>query len=181
MAEIVIREIDETSPGLSAEQTDIVFIPGFVNPSQDLLDSDGNYVLIGEPLVPTLCTTVAEFQSYFGKTPAIFATNQLYSDLLPASFAPPAVPDSGVMFYGLSQDLQANDGKIYSDRDPGYIFAKQLLNLGLPVVYERVNSRGTGDLVSGGIVKSYKVLNRMPSDWVNQTGKYGKSEYFVYD
>ena len=37
MPKIVITEIDETTPGVFAESTDVVYIPGFVNLQQSCL------------------------------------------------------------------------------------------------------------------------------------------------
>lgn len=134
MAKIVIGETDQTKPGLSQASTDVVYIPGFVDLAQ-LYDKTGNYTGI-ELNVPTLFTSLTDFETLVGKRGAVFENTQFYADLTfkPSdegsdveAFPEVAIPTGGVMFTKNSVD-------------PSYIIAKELLKRGLPVLYERINS-----------------------------------------
>lgn len=114
MSRIEIRERDFTTPIAMFDTTDVAFIPGFVNPNTSAEAERG---------VPILCKSLAEFSKYFGSTAPIFEANQPY----PEAFSVAArVNLTGNMF---------NAG----DADPSYIYARELLSQGLPVVYERMN------------------------------------------
>ena len=156
MPRIEIIEKDETSAGVYAEATDVVYIPGFVDTTQKCLqDSKGNYIGI-EANVPTLFTSVKQFESLCGKSAAVFSEDQLYSDLIDIynydplkGFTNNAIPFHNTMF---------NAG----DSDPSYIMAKEYLNAGLNVVYERVNSN-----------EELQRLITAPKDWnTNYTNYY---------
>ena len=132
MPYIQIDELDETRQAALAENTDVVYVPGFVDVNSDDLNADGEYKGI-EQYKPTLFTDVTTFENACGKIGVKFEEDQLYSSLggiLPdgtnAGFDPVAIPFNGVMF---------NAGEY----DPGYIMAKELLASGLPVLFERVN------------------------------------------
>ena len=125
MSKITIREVDETTVGQQLiASTDVAYIPGFsvMTPTDDQV--------IGEPHVPVLCRTIKEFESYFGAAVPTFSQDQFY----PEGFASVAVPtDIG----GTPKNMFNKD-----DPDPSYIYAKELLTLGLPIIYERVNEIG---------------------------------------
>ena len=124
MPKIVIDEIDNTSPGSSAENFDVVYIPGFVNVAA--IGAGGECIA---PRVPTLFTSVDAFNTLCGTAPATFDRPQYFRSLnsdKTIGFANDAVPSNGVMFEA-------------GDSDPSYIMAKELLAAGLNVVYERVN------------------------------------------
>ena len=125
MTKITIREVDETTVGnVVIESTDVVYVPGFsvLAPTDDSV--------IGEPHVPVLCKTIAEFEAYFGTSAPTFSSNQAY----PSGFSSLAVPtDIG----GTPQYMFKKD-----DPDPSYIYAKELIASGLNVLYERVNEVG---------------------------------------
>ena len=72
MPSIVIKEIDATTAGNAAVETDVVFIPGFMNISFSDKDSwdDVKTRTPAKAKVPTLCTSVAQFERCFGKKPA---------------------------------------------------------------------------------------------------------------
>ena len=132
MPYIEIVEKDETTPGALAEQTDVVYIPGFVDISQKCLNDNNGYIGI-EANVPTLFTSVKQFESLCGKRPAIFSNDQKYTDLIEVlpngqitGFDADAVPYHKVMFSAGTED-------------PSYIMAKEYLSAGLNVIYERVN------------------------------------------
>lgn len=68
--------------------------------------------------VPQLCVSVAEFEEFFGKVP-----------------------------YQFTADQKLSDGRIIArkgDYDRSYIYAKELLNAGLPVLYENITSDAAG-------------------------------------
>lgn len=139
MPKIVITEIDETTPGVVAESTDVVYIPGFVNLADDsLYNEKGEYVGI-EVNTPTLFTNVSQFQSLCGYKPATFPSRQLYS------FKQLEVtdPTTGTVTYETAFDsncIPYHDVMFEAGAaDPAYIMAKELLASGLNVVYERVN------------------------------------------
>lgn len=144
MPKIVITEIDETRPGSASEDFDVVYIPGFVDTSQQCLHDKGtgNYVGIA-PNTPTLFTNVTQFESWCGTRGAIFSEAQDYRSLNAdgSGFSSYAVPWHNKMFEA-------------GDTDPSYIMAKELLNAGLCVLYERVN--GDSDYLS---------VTTEPEDW----------------
>mgnify|MGYP002520951177 CR=1 FL=1 len=126
MPKIEIVEQDLTSPGTFSENTDVAYIPGFVDVKNNFNNADYKNAL---PLnVPTLFTSVASFESRCGQQPAKFATTQYYKDIggMNKGFDEVAVPYNGVMF-------------AEGDADPAYVMAKELLSMGLNVLYERVN------------------------------------------
>lgn len=142
MPKIVITEIDETTPGVFDESTDVVYIPGLVDDSQAILYNDDNEYIGLEVNVPTMFTSVSAFESLCGTKPIFFDKDQLYSDLhttektiedssgntttIYSGFKDYAVPSHGIMFKK-------------GDPDPSYVLAKELLASGLSVVYERLN------------------------------------------
>lgn len=163
MPRIEIIEKDETSAGVYAEATDVVYIPGFVDTTQKCLQDDkGNYIGI-EANVPTLFTNVKQFESLCGKSAAVFSEDQLYTDLTQVydyielkGFTNNAIPFHNVMFKA-------------GDSDPSYIMAKEYLNAGLNVIYERVNSK-----------EELQRLSKAPKDWNTNYTKYYTEVYEVY-
>ena len=135
MPSIKIREIDATSGGAAIVPSDVVFVPGFVNPITITTSTT-----VADPYVPILCQSIAEFESYFGKTPASFTSNQYYftntagaiSVLEYGSFSENAVN-------GTLSDTNGNVMISAGYMDPGYVYAKELLTKGLPVYFVRCN------------------------------------------
>lgn len=122
MSKIFIREVDLSTVASATEDIqDVVYVPGFSSASSD----SASTVKAG---VPTLCRTVAEFNTFFGSQPAVFIEDQDY----PAEFSSDAIPSIN----GTPQKMF-----LKGDPDPSYIYAKELLVRGLPVVYERVNEK----------------------------------------
>ena len=115
MPKIVINELDLTTPGGSGESTDVVYIPGFVDPETALIE-------VGKP---ELFTSVSQFNTRCGSTPPVFKVDQY----IPAGFAAASIKgmNTGAVMF--------NAG----DTDPSYVMAKELLAAGLSVLYERVN------------------------------------------
>ena len=73
MPNVVIREKDLTSPGTSATNNNIAYIPGFADWRETNFDDVSTPA---SAYKPRLCTTVAEFESYFGKHTVKFAKAQ---------------------------------------------------------------------------------------------------------
>lgn len=151
---IKIVEQDLTSPGVLAQENDVVYIPGFVDTTQDSLNTEDGYVGI-EAFKPTYFTDVKSFESLCGKQGAKFTKTQRYTDLIKdngdgtyAGFSGKAIPQHRVMFY---------EGTV----DPSYVMAKELLNAGLAVVYERINKDA-----------DYVKLTNKPEDWDNNYTSY---------
>lgn len=144
---IKIVEQDLTTPGVMAQETDVVYIPGFVDTTQDNLNTEDGYVGI-EAFKPTYFSDVKSFETLCGKQGAKFETIQRYTDLIKrnpdktySGFDSKAIPQHRVMFY---------EGTI----DPSYIMAKELLTAGLTIVYERINRD-----------PDYIELKEEPEDW----------------
>lgn len=168
MPKIVITEQDLTKPGVVSESTDVVYIPGFVDVTQEDLydipfkkDAEGkvvidpdtkkavkdedkdNWVYIGlEVNKPHLFKSVAEFTSLVGPKAVTFAEDQKFSEL-PASFASAAVPAEDIMIKAGSPD-------------PAYVLAKELLSAGMLVMFERVNA---GSITQSNPVTNVKIAN----------------------
>ena len=71
MPKIEILELDETTAGVTTEETDVVYIPGFVDTTQASLQRNvnGEQQYIGiETNKPTLFTSVKQFESLCGKS-----------------------------------------------------------------------------------------------------------------
>ena len=130
MARIIIKESDLTTPIIETTSSEVVYVPGFGTNNNNYINAS---TAVGKG-TPTLCRTVAEFNAYFGAIPAVFAGQQNYPE---GKFAPAAVPDNTPMFGA-------------NTVDPSYIYAKELINAGIPVLYERLNDLniGSDDLIS---------------------------------
>ena len=96
MPSIKIFEEDLTKGGSTTTNTNIVYVPGFMN--IDKVDSEE----AAPARTPTLCTTVAQFEGYFGTEPA-------------------ELTDVG------------------NGVDKSYLYAKELIAMGIPVLYESLN------------------------------------------
>lgn len=132
---INIQEYDKTSPaGRGTDSTDIVFIPGF---TARVIEDAAKETPI--PTEPTLCTSVREFEELFGTNPY-------------------TLTEADVAGY---EDINCFK-KDQPDRS--YVFAKELLYRGMPVVYYVVPSVGTSKLDS-----FYKA---------DENGKYKINEVF---
>ena len=118
MARIVIKESDLTTPIIATSGSEVVYVPGFGTNESNYLNASTK---VGKG-TPTLCTTVSEFNAYFGSIPAVFVETQTYPD----GFSSASKDGAGTMLAPKSVD-------------PSYIYAKELINAGIPVLYERLN------------------------------------------
>lgn len=159
MPKIVITEQDLTRPGSNTENTDVAYIPGFV----DVENNFSDYSKALEKDKPTLFTSVQEFEDKCGKKGARFASTQYFKQVgggFGTGFADNAVPYNGVMFAANTED-------------PAYVTAKELLAKGLNVMYERVNT-GADD---PEYIKS--TWETQPSNW-NDLANVLQREHNVY-
>lgn len=97
---IIVQEVDETRPRGSGPSSDVVYVPGMCN----------EFVSAEYRNVPILCSSVDEFESYFGSEPYQFEADEN------------------------SYGVRVHPG----DYDKGYIYAKELINSGLTVLYEAI-------------------------------------------
>ena len=158
MPKIVITEQDLTRPGSNTENTDVAYIPGFV----DVENNFSDYSKALEKGKPTLFTSVQEFEDKCGKKGARFTSAQYFKQVggVGTGFADNAVPYNGVMFAANTED-------------PSYVMAKELLAKGLNVIYERVN---TGADDPEYIESTWKTA---PSNW-SDLAKSLQREHSVY-
>lgn len=135
---IVIQEINETLPKGSGASSDIAYIPGLaVEKYATAYDTKGNAIKFKEdwaPLknVPQLCNTVAEFESYFGPDPYEMSAKDVA--ILTSKY-----PHLKTM-YGAK-----GNGSNINSKDLSYIYAKELLNAGMSVIYENVAPEYSSD------------------------------------
>lgn len=153
MPNIVINEVDKTTPGTGSQKTDIVFVPGFATTTRSQYT---DYTQRAKMNVPIMCNTVNEFERYFGNQPATFAEDQEWNWN--------RVKDSQGNVYeniidGFKIELEDYERgtKMFSkgDPDPSYIYAKELLALGIPVLYVRINK----DNEKPSVKKMYSALS----------------------
>lgn len=96
---IIVQEVDETRPRGSGASSDIVYVPGLGN----------EFISAEYRNTPVLCSTIEEFETYFGATPYRFPADAHHY-------------------------IKVNKG----DYDRSYIYAKELINAGLAVLYEDI-------------------------------------------
>lgn len=163
MPKIVITEVDNTSPGVLSESTDVVYIPGFVN--LDRQTNSGLYNIAGEYVgikvhEPTMFTSISTFESLCGTEPAYFTEDQKYTDLAGITadgdltgFSADAIPYHNIMF---------TEGQA----DPAYVMAKEILSAGLPILFERMNE--------DDYTQTFNKVSEPPVDWETDYKNYQK-------
>lgn len=130
---IIIQEVNETTPRGSGSSSDVAYVPGLA------VDSASSKNM------PVLCSTISEFESYFGKTPYVMTDDDIRTQL----------------------DHTYKVG----DYDKSYLYAKELINAGMSVVYENITSESD--------VKNIAIVNNIP----NESGKNlvdNKDNTFTY-
>lgn len=87
---------------------------------------------------PVLCTSISQFDNLFGKVPYQFKKGAYGVDDWSRCSSYPV----------FSENATPNNTSFYEDGDyeRSYIYARELLNLGLPVLYENIVERGTSGL-----------------------------------
>ena len=130
---INIYESDLTTNGVADEITDVVYVPGFA--------TSGSV----SARVPTLCYTIAQFENAFGSTAPVFKSDQQYP-IAQDEVTGIKYDDSKNIYAGFLTDAipSANRGEsaiwfAEGTPDPSYIYAKELITEGIPVLYERIN------------------------------------------
>lgn len=97
-----------------------------------------NYISPAPENTPILCNTIAEFEEYFGALPyqwvADTASNE-NEDAFKARTQMPTFSDTSATRYMYSQN----------DYEKSYIYAKELINMGIPVMYENIVERDSTD------------------------------------
>ena len=113
---IIIQEVNETTPKGSGTSSDIAYVPGL---AVDAATSKN---------VPVLCSTISEFESYFGTQPYVMT----------------------------EQDIRTQIDHTYQvgDYDKSYLYAKELINAGMSVIYENITS--TTRLQNIAIIKNIR-------------------------
>ena len=84
------------------------------------------YVVPAPENVPVLCSSLMEFEAYFGKTPYRFTEDQSVEGMFETNAS---MPGAKYMYRA-------------GDYEKSYTYAKELVRLGLPVIYENIVSRG---------------------------------------
>lgn len=156
---IIVQEVDETRPRGSGASSDIAYVPGLARPYEVKKDINGDivevtydsdYVTSLTPEeqeeyefdgavqaykrklsrnIPVLCSSLDEFEAYFGKYPYIMTARDVNT----------------------SYRTNYNEG----DYDKSYVYAKELINAGMSVLYENIASPAgvptvtTVDYISG--------------------------------
>ena len=164
MNRIIISETDVTSNELTNIGSDIVYIPGFAIGGTQAVRS------------PKLCTSISEFENAFGESAPRFIADQLYpakSGSIPG-FDSASIPvESG----GTGVNIWYNKGT----KDPSYIYAKELIRAGLPVVYERINNVTQAPSFAvdpnGNLIEGFNIYSNLATYAVNDYVIYNNAYY----
>ena len=136
MPSIIIKEIDATTGGGSTGVVDIAYVPGFrvgkTYTEAWPYDDKKKEVDISQaaPIKePILCETIDEFERYFGKVPASTVMSGGTKTSITYGYLDP--------LFNL-ESLEIDAEAKFTDVDLSYIYAKELIKLGIPVLYEAV-------------------------------------------
>ena len=121
MSNINFYEIDSTTIIPEEIETNVIYIPG--------------YATYGPVNTPTLCRSLKEFQSIFGDIPYSFEQDQPFTHTTNQNGNNVTINDLGFTSTAM-KDLTnfAQQGEY----EKSFILAQELLNIGLPVLFERV-------------------------------------------
>lgn len=111
------------------------------------------YAVMGPVNTPTLCQNLSEFQSIFGYAPYLFENAQTFESL------------EGF------KDLTTGNLKNTGDRELSYIYACELLNKGLPVLFERVMTEEKIEAFTFR-AKLYNLTNKLTQDTTIESASY---------
>lgn len=113
---IVIKEVDETRPLGEGVSSDIAYVPGFAVQSY----VKGDTLVETRKNTPLLCNTIEQFEQYFGPEPYRLTEYDVNS------------------CYAFGENLNM---PVYlaGDYDRSYIYAKELINNGMSVIYENLS------------------------------------------
>ncbi len=147
---IIVQEDNQTQPRGAGVSSDIAYVPGLAVDSAIgvMYDADGNPVdVFASRNVPTLCTTVEELRAAFGDEPYKMTAQDIAD--MPA-------------------ELRANNYYIEGDYDRSYIYAKELINAGIAVLYENIAAPED----SQKIIARAEIVNPEGHLTVNPNGTY---------
>jgi len=138
MPSIKISEIDLTKGGGAAGSSDIVYVPGFMSIIQNYPNPEKSAWLDGTETAaaartPILCDSISKFEECFGSKPHYFTEDVLYE----------VIGAEGI------DGIESTDVFIKKgEPDKSYLYAKELISLGIPVLYESMNDVDTEPSVS---------------------------------
>lgn len=157
MPNIDIKELDKTTNEvLIQELVDIVYIPGLSSNAKDGVGelpsswevTDASSEWNGEVVDgPMLCTSVAQFEAYFGKNPTSIGLDTAQT----------------------------------AEADYNYIYAKELINAGLPVLYHALGNATSPildvlpkalDLINNSSDYQFKYLTLGTYPWVGNASRW---------
>lgn len=113
---IVIKEVNETKPLGEGVSSDIAYVPGFAVQSY----VKGDTLVETRKNTPLLCNTIEQFEQYFGPDPyrlTEYDVNSCYA-------------------FGENTNTPVY---LAGDYDRSYIYAKELINNGMSVIYENLS------------------------------------------
>jgi hypothetical protein len=152
MPSITIKEIDLTTAEPISAGTNVVYVPGFAISSAS-----------AEEGVPTLCTTIEEFEEQFGSTPFQFKAAQKF-------------PWDSNSVTTAVEEGETTDLVDEFDYDLSYLYAKELLALGLPVLYEAVLKEDSDDFKTANgdelVIAFYAKLTSNSLERLKNKGEY---------
>ena len=182
MERVLITEEDTTSSAPTYSTTDVVFVPGFslapLPPQESVADVlNGDTSEYGAPVgVPILCKDLATFDAYFkgrvaGKETPYFVDDQRYpytknptTSRLTLKFEKDAIPfpiDATIDITTLTDETKVPVMYKAGEPDPAYVFARELVSAGFPVLYMRLNKYNTEAEVT-----AYNTEHASDSDFV---------------
>ena len=116
---------------------------------------------------PILCGSVADFVKVFGNAPYKFE-----KETIGASTETDEALAARMAFPSFSEDASGGVGYSEGDYEKSYIYARELVSLGLPVLYENYAKRDTNGLKTYPTVNDiYTALNGM-FDNISDLGEY---------
>lgn len=147
---IIINEVDATTPRGSGASSDVVYVPGlavdkFLTGEKKNSDGTTTPIYTSTPKnTPVLCTTVAEFEATFGPSPYLLSSADIdyIEDNKLGELADASVSD----------DTEVNTPSNQRFLDRSYIYAKELINAGLSVVYENIDPENV--VIEAGVVSA---------------------------
>ena len=124
MPKIEIKEKDLTSPGSLQVSTNTVYVPGFTTK--------------GPENQPTLVETVAQLEELFYDKDKGYVTYYISDDEVCEDAISAAVTNKPTVTKPYENISEIANVTKHGDAERGYIFAKMLLNEGIPVIFERL-------------------------------------------
>lgn len=117
--------------------------------------------------VPTLCTSVDQFKAWFGDKPFRFVSSEYVDD---------EVFENAVKYPEFDIEAGVTGKPFYrsGDYERSYIYARELINLGLPVIYENVVARNeaTGEKLLPTVSLMYNRLGQIYSEELSDKNEY---------